>query len=76
MDDLEQYGRRPCQGFYGFPVVEEETASDVLGKVKDVIAKMGLEIPDSGFDRAHRIGRIYEDKIKGKRQAVIVRMKS
>ena len=36
VDDLEQCGRRHCLRFYGFPVVEEEIASDVLGKVKDL----------------------------------------
>ena len=62
VDDLEQYGRRHRLRFYGFPVVEEETASYVLGTVEDVATKIGLEIPDSGFDRAHRIGRKYEEK--------------
>ena len=60
VDDLEQYRRRLCLRFYGFPVVEKETASDVLSKVIDVETKLGLEIPDSGIDRAHRIGRIHE----------------
>ena len=61
VDDLEQYGRRQCLRLYGIQTAEKETADDVLVKVKEVVSELGVEIPDSAFDRAHRIGRVYED---------------
>ena len=74
--DLEQYGRRLSLRIYGLPVVQKETANDVLIKVKKVVSKLGVKIPDSGFDRAHRVGRIHEVDKGNKRQAIIVRMNS
>ena len=61
MDDLEHYGRRQCLRLYGLHVAEKETADDVLVKMKGVVSKLGVEMPDSAYDRAHRIGRIYKD---------------
>ena len=61
VDDLEQYGRRQCLRLYGIQTAEKETADDVLVKVKEVVSELGVEIPNSAFDRAHRIGRVYED---------------
>ena len=76
VDDLEQYGRRLCLRLHGIPLVEDETASDVLNKVKDEVKRLGVKLADGDYDRAHRIGGIKENQSGDKSQAVILRMTS
>ena len=62
-EELEPYGRRLCLRI-GVPSVENESSDDVFDKVKSLITESGCEIPDVVIDRAHRIGKGYEDKIR------------
>ena len=61
-NDNEQYGRRLCLRFGGLECEENETADHVLEKVKAEFVNADLSIPDSVIDRAHRIGRPYNDR--------------
>ena len=63
-EELQQCGRRCCLRIEGVPSVENESSDDVLGKVKSLIMEFGCEIPDVVIDRAHRIGRGYQDKTR------------
>ena len=76
VDDLEQYGRRLCLRLHGIPLVEDETASDVLNEVKDEVKRLGVKLSDGDYDRAHRIGGVKENQSGEKSQAVILRMTS
>ena len=74
IDDLEQYGRRLCLRYIGIPVVEDENADSVLEKVKEIVANRGVTLPDSAYDRAHRIGPVKKDDHGQKQQTVIVKL--
>ena len=56
MNDSEQYSRRTSLRINGIPIEQNEKANDCLQKVKTEVAKLGLNLQDSDFDRAHRIG--------------------
>ena len=56
-EELEQYGRRLC-----VPAVDNKTLDEVLDKVKSLIKEISFVIPDVVFDRAHQIGKGYNDK--------------
>ena len=56
LDDSEQYSRRTSLRINGIPIEQNEKASDCLQKVKTEVAKLGLNLQDSDFDRAHRVG--------------------
>ena len=74
-DDLEQYGRRLCLRMDGFPSATNETADEVLIKVKSKFEEAGLQIPDEVIDRAHRIGPTYKDRVSDvEGQSVLVRL--
>ena len=73
-DDLEQYGRRQCLRLNGMPPEKDETAEDVLEKVKKALDDAEVLIPDNIIDRAHRIGSVYKDRDTGEdAQSVIVK---
>ena len=73
-DDNEQYGRRLCLRIEGLEPVETESAHQVLEKLKGVVSKLECNINLLGIDRAHRIGKIYQNKKTNKEaQSVIVR---
>ena len=59
VDDQEQYNRRLCLRIDGIPVSENETESgdQCLKKVKAVLEKLNVNVPEEVIDRAHRIGR-------------------
>ena len=61
-EDLEQYGRRLCLRIEGIPAKENETSNNVLDIVKEKMAEAEVDIPDNVLDRAHRIGRPYQEK--------------
>ena len=56
LDDSEQYTRRSSLRINGIPSSSNETAKDCLDKVKGEVAKLGIQVQDCEFDRAHRIG--------------------
>ena len=74
-DDMEQYQRRLCLRINGVECEDDETAEDCLEKVKSIIKKdLEVNIPETAFDRAHRIGKIHQDDTSGKKsQSIIVR---
>ena len=61
-EELEQYGRRLCVRIDGVPTVDNETSDEVLDKVKSLIKETSCDIPDVVIDRAHRIGKGYNDR--------------
>ena len=62
VEELEQYGRRLCLRIDGVPTEEKETSEDVLQKVRSLYSDAEMDIPDMAYDRAHRIGKAYNDK--------------
>ena len=75
VEELEQYGRRLCLRIDGVPSEEKETSEDVLKKVMTLCNDAEVDIPDMAFDRAHRIGRAYNDKGSNKNcKSIIVRL--
>ena len=51
-----------------------EKSEEVLEKVINIVKESEAEIPESVFDRAHRIGPTYTDSDTGKKmQRIIVR---
>ena len=56
LDDCKQYSRRTSLRINGIPCHGKESAEESLRKVKEEIAKLGVKIEDSQFDRAHRVG--------------------
>ena len=59
IDDLEQYQRRTSLRVNGITVKgKNETAEDCLLAVKNEVTKLGFNLPDYCYDRAHRVGRI------------------
>ena len=72
-ESSEQYSRRLCLRFDGIPPEKDENADDSLEKVKTVFNDIGVVIPDSVLDRAHRVGRPYINKDNEKVHPMIVR---
>ena len=74
-DDGEQYQRRLCLRINGIDLPssgESESADECLHKVQKVFDEIGVDVPDTVIDRAHRIGKLAT--IKGKRvKQMIVR---
>ena len=74
-DDGEQYQRRLCLRINGIDLPssgESESADECLQKVQEVFTEIGVDIPNTVIDRAHRIGKL--TTIKGKRvKQMIVR---
>lgn len=72
-DDMEQYQRRLCLRINGVECEDDETAEDCLEKVKSIIKKdLEVNIPETAFDRAHRIGNIHQDSTSGKKYKPII----
>ena len=70
LDDYEQYSRRTSLRVNGIPYDQNETAENCLQKVKTEIAKLGVNIENCEFDRAHRIGVSKEGEHK-ERQMIV-----
>eukprot|EP00112_Aurelia_sp_Birch-Aquarium-sp1_P022796 Seg6549.2_Seg6549.3 transcript_id=Seg6549.2_Seg6549.3/GoldUCD/mRNA.D3Y31 product="hypothetical protein" protein_id=Seg6549.2_Seg6549.3/GoldUCD/D3Y31 len=64
LDDSEQYSRRACLRLIGIPLPQDtkEAASECFKKVKEILGKLQVRIPDKSIDRAHRIGQVKEIK--------------
>ena len=74
IDDGEQYSRRFSLRINGIPTAAKETADDCLRKVKEEVAKLGVNIKDCEFDRAHRVGSAKDSKgVPKKDRQMIVR---
>ena len=74
VDELERYGRRVCLRIEGVEHKVNEKSEEVLGKVINIVKESEVEIPESVFDRAHRIGPTYTDNDTGKKmQNITVR---
>ena len=56
MDDSEQYSRRTSLRINGIPYHGKESAEESLRKVKVEVVKLGIDIKDDDYDRAHRVG--------------------
>ena len=63
-----QYSRRTCLRITNISCEKDGTSEKVLEKVKKLINDVGVDIPESNIDRAHRIG-----PKKDKKQAVIAK---
>ena len=68
-DDNESYLRRQCLRVTGISEDKNEDGENSLKKVKREIKKLGIDVKDCEFDRAHRIGRA----IEGRERAIIVK---
>ena len=74
IEGLEQYGRRLCLRVEGVPVVKDHTSADVFKVVTEKIRESGVKVPDATIDRAHRIGKVFQDRVTKKDvQSIIVR---
>ena len=61
LEELEQYGRCQCLRIEGIPTKVDEKSDEVLQKVFDLITESETDIPNDVVDRAHRIGKPYQD---------------
>ena len=74
LDDLEQYGRRLCVRIDGVPEVSNESNEQVFKFIAGKIKEIGEDIPTVVIDRAHRIGKSYNDRSSNKMcKSIIVR---
>ena len=79
IDDGEQYLRRQNLRINGITCEENERESDeaTLAKVKNEVRKLGIDMEDCDFDRAHRIGPTKKDENgRALPRPMIVRMTS
>ena len=74
-DDNEQYSRRTSVRINNIPLPNEsnETADEVMVKVKEIIAETDAVIPDTFLDRAHRVGKPFVGDDGVRKQQVIVK---
>ena len=73
-EGLEKYGRKQNLRFEGVPIKKNETSDKVLTKVMGLCKEVGVNIPDTVIDRAHRIGVAYVyNKSKKSCKSIIVR---
>ena len=72
-DEISQYRHRTCLRINGIPPSNNESGDECLEKVKNLIQDLGVEIPESCIDRAHRIGRAFKTKDGSSVHTVIVK---
>ena len=71
-DDNEQYSRRCSLRINNIPVPNgEETAEDVMVKVKEIVKESEADVPDHVIDRAHRVGRSVIHNGERKQQVIV-----
>ena len=74
LDDLEQYGRRLYARIDGVHEVPNESNEQVFKFIAGKIKETGEDIPTVVIDRAHRIGKSYNDRSSNKKcKSIIVR---
>ncbi len=76
IEENEQYGRRFCLRFHGIALPKDGKKEDCVKKVADNMEKMDCGVGKEAIDRAHRIGKVTEDKHGKQSQQVIARFKS
>ena len=77
VEELEQYGRRQCVRIDNVPIIQNETSNDVLQYILSICDEVQIPIKDEDIDRAHRIGKPYQDKISKKQcKSIIVKFLS
>lgn len=59
IEELEHYGWRQCLRFEGVLIEKNGTSDKVLTRVMDLWKEVGVNIPDTVIDRAHRRGVAY-----------------
>lgn len=57
-DHRDQYNKQTCLRIKGLPVLQRETCNECLEKVISIFNAIGLQIPDSAQNRAHRLGNL------------------
>ena len=62
IEKLEQYGRRLCLRFEGFPTEKNKTSGKVLEEIMETCKESSVEILDTVIDRVNRIGVPYVHK--------------
>ena len=72
LDDSEQYTRRTSLRINGIAFDGNETAGESLQKVKDEVGKLGLNLDDRDFDRAHRVGSPKDQNGKKKKERQMI----
>ena len=73
-DDGEQYQRRSSLRVYGLPVEKDE---NLLDKIEECYAEVGLEFDRNEIDRVHRIGKEkYDPAKKVSVQPTLIKFKS
>ncbi len=76
LDDMEQYSRRTCLRIFGVPLETPSSAREnCKAKVVEICREMEVEIEDKDIDRAHRIGKKYNEGGIN-HQAIIVKFHS
>ena len=73
-DDGEQYQRRLCLRINGIDLPssgENESSDECLQKVHEVFDEIGVDVPDTVIDRAHRIGKMAIIKGKQVKQMIV-----
>ena len=73
---MEQYGRRTSLRFSGIPSANNETADQVLVKVKELARELVPDLTDRDFDRAHRVGKPTDREGRPIERQVIVKFTS
>ena len=59
---MEQHGRRLCVRSDSVPTFDNKTWDKVLDKLDSLVKETSCDIPDVVIDRAHGIGKGYNDK--------------
>ena len=73
IEELDQYGRRLCLRINGIEMKKDETSGDVFNLVKEKIVEAKVDIPNCVVDRAHRIGKVLNNRDGKPSKAIIVR---
>ena len=63
-NDLEQYSRRNCIRLFGIPEKKGEDAMETICEIAK--EKLGVTLPKSAIDRAHRVGQPHNERTNSK----------
>ena len=76
LDDLKQYVRRPALRIFGVKKERNETSDMVEEKVKNISGGMFPNDSPNVIDRAHRVGKIKNNRDGNIFRPIIVRSRS
>ena len=65
-NDLEQYSRRNCIRLFGIPEKKGEDAMETICEIAK--EKLGVTLPKSAIDRAHRVGQPHNERTNSKNE--------